>query len=551
MKQSLVKTLKKHMHLNEKEILNLIEIPPSSEMGDYSFPCFALSKKLKKNPNEIAQNLKDKIKLPKKFEEVKVSEAYLNFYLNKKALAEKIVKEILSKKDKFGSLDFGKGKKALVEHTSVNPNASPHIGRARNAIVGDSIVRLLNFVNFKTQVHYYVNDVSKQIAMLVLANADKLKFESMLKKYIEISAKVEKSKKLEQEVFELLRKFEKKDKSVMKKFKKITDTCVKGQEKILSEIGIKYHSFDYESNYISKTKSVLEKLKKTKKLFKDDEGRIILNQKGTSVENKMKSPVLVLTRSDGTALYPLGDMAYTLDKLKKAKKNVIVLGEDHKLYFQQLSETLKLLKLTPPEIVHYSFILLKEKNKSKKMSTRKGEVVLLENFIKLAITKAKKEISKRKTKGNPKAVGVGAVKYSILKNNLGKAILFDLDEALNFEGDTGPYIQYSYARASSILSKAKSKKGKSQILELDDSEIKLVKKLFQFPEIIEKAYKDLNPSYIANYSYQLAKTFNEFYHSCPVINSKQEIFRINLVKSFRQVLKNSLNLLGIDVIEKM
>lgn len=555
MKNILVGVLKKELPLKEEEIYNLIEIPPAPEMGDYSFPCFSLAKIYKKSPQQIAIDLKGKLtsKLPKEIESMKVEGAYLNFFINKKIFAENVVNEILLKKDNFGKIDLGKGQKALIEHTSINPNASPHVGRVRNAVIGDSIVRILRFVNFKPEVHYYVNDVSKQIAMLVLANADKLKFEAMLKKYVEISKKVKDSEKIEKQVFDLLLKFEDKDPKIMKRFKKITDTCVKGQVKILSQLGINYDFFDYESNYIESSKKILEELQKTKKLFKDEDKRLVLDQKGTPVESKMKSPVLVLTRGDGTGLYPIRDIAYTIYKMNRIKKNMIVLGEDQKLYFEQLSEVLKLLCYESPEVIHYSFILLKENGKSKKMSTRKGDVVLLEDFLNEAIEKAKREIAKRKTKGNPNIIGIGAVKYSILKTHSNKSILFDLDEALSFEGDTGPYIQYSYARASSILRKAKIKSPnkKFEIKDLEGKEFELVKKLSDFQEIVLKSYANLSPSHIANYSYQLAQIFNEFYHECPVINSKNEKFRISLVESFRYVIKTSLSLLGIDVLEKM
>jgi len=552
MKNLIVNILKKEVNLPENEIYNLIEIPPSPEMGDYSFPCFFLSKILRKSPNIIAIELKGKIErsLPKEIESVNVENAYLNFFIDKKIFAENVIRSILLKKENFGRLDMGKGQKVIIEHTSINPNATPHVGRARNAILGDSIVKIFKFVNFKPEVHYYVNDVSKQIAMLVLAKAENVKFESLLKKYIEISKKVEKSKKLEQQVFDLLLKFESKDKKTMQKFRKVTDTAVKGQAKILSQLNINYDYFDYESNFIESSKKILAELEKTKKLFKDEEGRLVLDLKGTSVENKMKSPVLVLTRSDGTGLYQLRDIAYSIYKSQRAKKSLIVLGEDQKLYSEQISEALKLLCIEPPEVLHYSFILLNENGKSKKMATRKGEVVLLEDFIKEAVEKAKREIAKRKTKGKPDVIGIGAVKYSILKNNSNKSILFDIDEALNFEGDSGPYIQYSYARASSILRKAK-KIRKSEAKKIEPKEIELVKKLSEFPEIVLKSYLNLNPSYIANYSYQLSQIFNEFYHECPVINSDSENFRISLVEAFRYTLKNSLGLLGIEVLDRM
>jgi arginyl-tRNA synthetase len=369
---------------------------------------------------------------------------------------------------------------------------------------------------------------------------------------MEISKKVKENSKLEQKVFELLRNFEQGDKATVVKFKKITKTCVDGQRNILSELGITYDKFDYESDFILESRKILEKLKSTKKLHLDSDGRFYLDQTGTKVENKMKSPVLVLTRSDQTGLYPLRDLAYSSYKSKISKNNFIILGEDQKLYLEQLSEALKLIKVSPPIPIHYSFILLAEKGKSKKMSTRKGDVVLLEDFLEKAINKAKKEISKRKTPGNPKEVGISAVKYSILKNHPNKMILFNLDDALSFEGDTGPYLLYSYARASSILRKSKSKvKNDFKISELKNKEIELVKKLSEFPKIIESSYKNLNPSYLANYSYQLSKSFNEFYHECPVIGYDNEEFRIAVVQSFRIILKKCLNLLGINVIEMM
>lgn len=559
MKDVIAKILKKSLDefkisVSEENILKAIEVPPTSEMGDYAFPCFFLALIMKKNPHQIALEIREKIKkIPAGFEDIQVSGPYLNFFLDRKNLSVNLIKEILEKKDDFGKSDVGKGEKVLIEHTSINPNASPHVGRARNALIGDSVTKILRFLNFDTEVHYYVNDISKQVAMLVLGNAEKLKFEGMLKRYASISKKVEKSKTTEKKVFDLLNKFESGDPEITKRFQQIVNTCVKGQEKILSNIGIKFDFFDYESFYLQSSKKVLEELEKTQKLFKDKDGRQVLDQKGTSVENRMKSPVLVLTRSDGTGLYPLRDISYTSEKIKKSKKNIIVLGEDQKLYFQQISEALKLLGLNSPEVIHYSFILISSKGKSKKMSTRKGDVVLLEDFIDDAIAKAKKEILKRKTKGDAKKVGISAVKYAILKKGPNKPILFDLNEALNFEGDTGPYILYSYARASNILKKSK-KKIKEIISpnELEQKEIELIKNLSNFPGVVLDAYKNLNPSSIANYSYQLAQTFNEFYHVCPVIGSEEkENFRLALVEAFRIVLKNSLNLIGIETIEEM
>ena len=540
-KKQVVEILTKQINLKKKEIESVLEVPQNSEFGDYAFPCFILASKLKKNPKEIAKQISGKLKLGKEISEIKVAGPYINFFINKELMA----KHILMIDEHYGK---EKGKeKILLEHTSVNPNASPHVGRTRNSIIGDSIKRILEFSGHKVETHYYINDVSKQIAMLALVFKSTDGFNDLLKNYVEISKKVAKSKKLEQQVFELLHKFEHKDKKTTALFKKIVDIAVKGQKKLFSEIGIEFQYFDYESKYIESSKNILKELEQTGKLFDDENSRKVLDQKLTGLDLMMKSPVLVLTRSDGTGLYPLRDLAYTIDKGKKGR-NIIILGEDQKLYFEQLKQALILLKKPFPEVVHYSFVLLKGKGK---MATRSGEVVLLSEFLNEAFKKAKQEIQKRKTKGDAKKVAIGAIKYAMLRNENNKNITFDWQQALNFEGDSGPYLQYAYARASSILRKAKKKVEKAKIEKLEDAEIRLIKEISRFPEIVEKSSQKRNPSAIANYSFQLAKNFNEFYHCCHVLKSGQEAFRLRLVEAFRITLRNSLYLLGIEVMEEM
>ncbi len=549
MKEIIVELLHKKINLPLKKIENLLEIPPSPKLGDYAFPCFALSKKLKKPSVEIALELTRQLKkLPKEIEKIKNNGPYINFFIKKTAL----IKEVLHKalEDNFGK---GKNKqKILLEHTSVNPNASPHVGRARNSIIGDSIARILKFRGNKIETHYYVNDVSKQIAMLSLEFREKDKFEDMLDNYIKITKKIEKNPKLEKKVFELLQKFENKDKKTIALFKKIVDICVKGQKEIFEKFNIHFDKFDYESQYIGEpSKKILAKLEKTGKLFIDKENRIVLNQSQTSLIRKMRAPYFVLARSNKTGLYGLRDIAYSIDKSKHGK-NIIVLGEDQKLYFEQISEALKILNVKPPEVIHYSFVLIQGDKRAKKMSTRRGELVLLEEFFQETIKKAGKEIKKRKTKGDAKKIAIAAIKYSMLRNDNDKNIIFSWNQSLNFEGESGPYLQYSYARASSILKKAKSKKQKLHIPEkISETEISLAKKILEFPEVVKKAQNRLSPSIIANYSFGLAKTFNEFYHANKVIGSDEENFRLKLVEAFRTTIKNSLWLLGIDVMEEM
>lgn len=569
-KQQIITAIAKQTSLREDEIEMVLETPPNLELGDYAFPCFILSKKLKKSPDEIAKELAEKLDKPiKEIEKIEAKGPYLNFFINKQKLAEHIININSS---------FGKQKqneKIVLEHTSVNPNASPHLGRARNSIIGDSIYRILSFLGNKVERHYYVNDVGKQIAMLALVFKERDNFNSLLERYIQITKKIEKNPELEKKVFELLKKFEHKDRPTIKLFNKIVDVAIKGQQRVFSSIGIEFDYFDYESKYIEHGKKILNDLEKTGKLFKDRENRFVLDLKDTPLTRKLKSPVMVLTRSDGTGLYVLRDLAYTIEKCKKGR-NILVLGEDHKVYSEELIEILKLLKKPYPEVVHYSFVLLKGIGK---MSTRKGEVVLLEEFLDHARKKAELAIKtrenlsdirfswpkkserffmERKTKGDAMKVAIAAVKYSMLRNENNKNIIFDLNQSLNFEGNTGPYLQYSYSRASSIIKKSKLNKNKIKLDSkikvpetLTSHEILLLSEISKFPETVELASKFMKPSIIANYSYELAKTFNEFYHYCKAIGDKNEAFRLKLIDSFRTTLKNSLWLLGIEVMEEM
>ena len=549
-KEEIIKALKKEVKADIE-----LEVPPKPELGDYAFPCFSLAKIYKKNPNEIASDLSKKIKKSKNIKEIKVIGPYVNFFINKDILGEGTLNRILKEKDNYGSSNFGKNKKLILEHTSINPNASPHVGRARNALIGDALAKILKFQKYNVEVHYYVNDIGKQISMLVLAarNEKNIQFNDLLKIYMNIAKKVAENEKLEKEVLLLLNKLENGDKKIINEFKKIVDISIKGQIKILSELNIKYDKFDYESSYLwsRKTHEALKLLEKTGKFFFDKDNRFVLDEKG--FELGMKVPVLVLTRGDGTSLYPLRDIAYALDIGTKGK-NIVVLGEDQKLYNEQINAALKLLEKKTRKAVYYSFVLLDEG----KMSTRKGNIVLLEDFMSEALKKAGTELKQRYKKIDSKAakvIGYGALKYGILKVSPEKNVIFNWQQALNFEGETAPYIQYAYARISSIIKKYKRQLPKKADFSLLDSkeEIELIKKLSAFPQIAEKTAVELRPNTIANYAYELAKQFNEFYHIHNILKEEEKLkkARLLLISCVRQTLKNSLNLLGIDVLEKM
>lgn len=540
----------------DKEII--LNVPPKVAMGDLAFPCFSLAKDMKKSPIEIAKDLRDRFQDLTLFERIEAAGGYLNFYLNRDLVTKEVLTEVADKKNEYGSLLIGKDKKALIEHTSINPNASPHIGRARNALIGDTIVRLLKFQGYEVNTHYFVNDVGKQIAMLVLGATGKtnISFKDLLDIYININKRVKEEPELKQEVFNLLYEFENGNEKVRDRFKEIVKICIDGQSGILGKLGIKYDVFKFESDYVfsNRIEEILEKLKDSGRLFEDSEGRFVLNQEGYDLP--IEEPYLVLTRNDKTSLYPLRDLAYTIDKMEEnSEKNIIVLGEDQKLYFKQLVVALDMLGYKSPESIHYSFVLLAEG----KMSTRNGTVVLLEDFMEEAVSKVTGYMKKNDKEGNEKiaqSIAYGAVKYAILKVVKEKNVTFDLDAALSFEGDTGPYLLYSYARINSIINKYDGEIPNTIDYSLlkEDIEYEIVKEIANFESVARRALEEFSPHLITNYTYTLTKKFSAFYHECSVLNAESEEIknaRIVLINSIREVIKNCLWLLGIETVEYM
>jgi arginyl-tRNA synthetase len=550
--------IKKEIRSKYPDLEVVFSESPNIETGHLSIPCFQFSKILRKSPNELAKEIENLIKDLPFLEKTEVAGGYLNCFIKNDILFKTIITDVLSKKDSYGSNHSGKNKTALIEHTSINPNASPHVGRARNAIIGDTIVRLLKFEGYQTEVHYFVNDIGKQIAMLLLGTNQKenVNFKDLLNVYIEINNKLKENPELEDDIFTLLYQLENGDETVREQFRNLVNTCIHGQTSILKALDINYDIFDYESDYLfnDRLSAILNDLNETGFLEEDAEGRFVLNQ--SSYNLPMKAPYLVITRKDKTSLYPLRDIAYTIDKVKKnTDRNIIILGEDQKLYFKQIASVLDLLGYTAPEVVHYSFVLLSEG----KMATRNGTVVLLEDFMKEAYEKAKLEIKKRRDtvdEHSAKAIAYGAVKYSILKTSNDKNVTFDWENALSFEGDSGPYLQYSLARIFSILRNCNDidiKKPDYSLLNQKE-EIELILEIAKMNEIVELATKTLSPHIIANYLYGFTQKFSRFYHQHSIMNAPSEDIkcaRLHLIIAVKQVLINCFHILGIDYVETM
>ena len=554
----LKKLLKEYKY--EKEIK--LEIPPE-KMGDFAFPCFTLAPILKKSPNEIALELSKKISTGKWVEKIETKGAYINFYIDYKLLLKKTIDSVFENKDKYGYLEKKK-EKVIIEHTSANPNGPLHVGRARNPIIGDTIVRIFRAAGYNVESQFYLDDTGKQVAILSwgihnlkpkdVTKLDSNKPDHQTVGYYQVASKIMKEdQKVSDEIGEIAKKCEEGNQKTINEVHKAYAPVLKGINDSLARINITVENYVPESNFI-KDKSaftVVEKLKKSK-YFGEEEGAFYLDLKDFGI--KGRNTKFFFTRNDGTTLYATRDIAYHIWKAKHADILVNILGEDHKLESKQVEIALGLIGINKiPNVIFYSFVSLP----GGKMSTRRGRVVYLDDLIDECVKRAYVEVKKRRGKELTEKkmyeiaeiIGIGALRYNIIKVQPEKDIEFKWEEALNFEGNASPFIQYSHARACSILDKKQDDiKNIDTALLNHKSEIDLVKKLSQLPIIINEACTGFKPHIIPNYLFELASQFNQFYRDCPVLpekNSKRRVIRLALVDATRIVLKNGLDILGI------
>jgi arginyl-tRNA synthetase len=549
-KKEIISLLSKEISLKPEQIEDLIEIPPNPEMGDYSFPCFILSKKEKKQPNQIAEKLSKKLKPTKTINQIKPIGPYLNFFINKEELAKQIIKINAN----FGKVNLGKKKKIAIDFSAPNIGKPMHIGHIRSTIIGDSMMRVYDFLGYNPIGINYLGDVGLHIGKLIVAyelwlNKENLKkdpVKELLNLYVKFNTKEAKDPELTEKAKEKLKQIELGEKKTEKIWNDIQKASGKGFDKVYKMLNINFHETIGQSNFSEKGKQIVINALEREIAKREPDQAVYVE-----IEGKKK----YVLRSNQTAGYIAQDLGAAVERFKKYKFEKMIYITDFRQaqHFDSLFAILKAMEFDfADKLIHLPFGTV---NFGKEiMATRKGKIILLQEVLDKTIEKAGNEIKKRKTKGDKTKVGTGAIKYIILKNEPARDVSFSWEQALSFEGNTGPYLQYSYARASSIIKKAekqKSNKPSLKIPELNKSEISLIKKISLFPEIVERAGEKMNPSLIANYSYELAKTFSEFYTQCKVIGGDCEGFRLRLVDAFRTTLKNSLHLLGIDVMEEM
>ena len=537
-----------------------LSIPPDSAMGDYSVPCFRLAKGAGIAPVALAQQLGDALRerdlASLGIDRVATRGPYLNLFLARGDRAARVIDAVLSAGDRYGCGATGTGMRALVEHTSINPNASPHLGRARNAWVGDTLVRLLRFEGYHLDVRFFVNDVGRQIALLVLGVGDRSPgFNELLQIYVDINRRLQADPELAAQVTQLLERLESGDPDTRAAFRRVVEISVRGMRAVFADADVRYDRFDYESDYLTpeRSKQLVERLRATGRLFEDEHGRLVLDLDGFDLPSR--NPVLVITRGNKTSLYVLRDLAYTLDKMAAANDlNLVVLGEDQKLYHRQLQAALSLLGSDAPTAVHYSFVLLGEGS----MSSRQGNLVLLDDFAAEAKRKAAAELRARGHAADPavaKAVAYSALKYSFLRVANDKQVVFNWDSAMSFEGESGPYLLYSHARICSIVRKYGKELPSGAdfgVLETEP-ETALIKLLDELPDQVARALRVRSPHVIAGYAFAVARQFSTFYHACPILQEAAPLreARLLLAAATRQVLANCLGILGIEPLQRM
>ena len=546
--------------LTEKEISDLIEIPPNSDMGDYAFPVFKLAKTFRKAPNLIAEELAKKEFNNENINKIANVGPYVNFFVDNSKLVESVLTEAV--KDDFGSSHIGVGKNVVFDFSSTNIAKPFHIGHLRSTVIGNAIRNIMKYQGFNTTGVNYIGDYGTQFGMMISAylkwgdedkiNADPIK--ELLNLYVKYNKIAKEDETYMDEARDWFDKLEKKDPTAVKLWSWFREISLKEFQRVYDLLGVEFDNFNGESFHSQFIGDALEAIDK-KNLLEESDGAMIIN-----LDDENLPPVLI-KKSNGSSTYLTRDIATAMYRKKTYDfyKNVYVVASQQKLHFEQLRAVLKKMGFDWwNDCEHVSFGMVSMKDGS--MKTREGKVIFLEDVLNRAIDKTKSIIEER----NPnlenkeevaKQVGVGAVIFQDLFNNRIKDYTFDWDQVLNFDGETGPYTQYTFARSCSILDKGEFElKDNSKFdLLVDDTEIDIVKHLSKFEEVLLNATEKYEPSFLTRYTVELAKLFNKFYANCPINTAEYELKyqRLYLTYSVNKCLKLSLSLLGIEAPVRM
>ncbi len=560
--KSITSLLNERIDLPEDEIKKLLEIPPDPKMGDYAFPCFSLSKILKKSPNSIATELSNTLHAVRPIAEIKATGPYLNFFVDKVTLSEITLKTISEEHDNYGNKAIGNGKTVVVDFSS--PNIAKHLAvhHLRSALIGNAIYHIYKTLGYRCVGINHLGDWGTQFGQLIVAykrweseNAHHTYTVTDLNNlYVKFHQEAEKNPGLEDEARAWFKKLESGDTEARTLWQHFKDISLKEFQKIYDMLGIHFDAFVGESFYNTMVEETISRIKE-KGLTKISEQALIVDLEPYNM------PPCLLRKKDDTTLYATRDIAAAEYRKKTYEfdRMVYVVGSEQKLHFNQFFKVLELMGYDwANRCVHADFGLMKFKEG--KMSTRKGKVVLLEDLLVEAVERIRKIIEEKNPSLENKEtvardVGIGAVIFADLCTKRNKDVVFDWYEVLNFEGETGPYIQYTHARLCSILRKY----GKPVTADIqfdllkEDETVILIKNLGQFPTVIQKAAEFYEPSLICNYLIDVCGSLNRFYNAHRVLSDDAELTRarILLVDATRQVIKNGLKILGMQAPERM
>ncbi len=534
-------------------------------MGDLAFPCFPLAKKLRRAPDAIAKDLASKITSGGMMEKVSASGGYVNFTVNFDALAGSAIKEALAMKERFGA-GAPKPTRVLLEHTSVNPTGPIHVGRARNPMIGDTLARILRLSGYKVTTEFYVNDMGRQAVMMAWGvknvkavgtpQRDRDDYRFVLN-YQEANRLSDEDPPTKAKIDEMLLKLEHGDQVVVKDVREACTRVLSAIVETLKSIHVDIDNFTFESKFVEdgSVEKIIAKLKDSK-FTRESEGAYFLELESFGISGRETK--WVFTRADGTSVYTTRDLAYHMDKFTRSDIAINILGEDHKLAMQQLAAALSIMGVEKkPEIIYYAFVSLP----GGRMSTRKGVVVNLDDLIDEALDRAYEEVKKRRTdlaeekmREIARIVGIGALRYNVVRIQPEKQIVFKWEDALNFEGSSAPFVQYAHARACSILEKAGDWDREFDPAALqNDYEKDLVKVIAALPSVVDECAEHRKIHILAGYAQDLATQFNQFYRFVPVLKAegKARDARLALVEASKWAMGNALECLGIEAPAEM
>lgn len=557
-RQKILDILQQHVPIENIRL----EVPPDLLLGDYALPCFTLASVLKQSPHQIAQDLSRKIPVGELIERVDVKGAYVNIFLNKRILAQEVIEEILSKKKRFGSLP-DKGRRVIIEYFHANTHKGVHIGHIRNICMGEALCRLLEKSGVKVIRANFQGDIGPHVAKCIWGYLHHKGKEPKANKgvwlgkiYAMAHQKAEESDLVAEEIQEINNRLYARDEKVMKVWRKTRQYCLKDFEKLYKDFGVRFDRLYFESETEERGKQMVLDLVE-KGIAQRDDGAVIIDLK------KDNLGVFVLLTKEGHALYSTKDIGLAQIKNEEygdVDESLHLVGVEQQMHFKQLFRTLEIMDHAfgkKSKHLSYGLVMLPEG----KMSSRDGTMVLYEDLFHKLVERVTEEISKRRTGLNKKElehrqknIALAALKFSMINRDFNKEIIFDWEKALSFEGETGPYLQYTCARINSIFRKhGKNKPHTIDYRVFNDMEIQLAKRLFTFPEVIETAAEQHKPSLLCRYLLDLAQHFNEYYHAYPILQENQSIqnARLVLTMCIKEVIGIGLEIVGIKVLEEM